>query len=181
LNKRKTVVFIHPIDPPEHYNPGLPMPSALIEAPFETTRVVAHLMYSGTVDRYPDIRYILSHGGGTIPYLAWRLALIRYIQEGKKAVVRALYDFYVKKGPETGLTTLKNMYYDTALTSSPYALKALQEFVGPSRIVYGTDYPFAARLAPYVTKDLKQYKGFSRKDLALIEYQNSLTLFPQLE
>lgn len=181
LNKRKTVVFIHPIDPPEEYDPKLGMPSALIEAPFETTRAVANMMYTGTLDRYPNIHYVLSHGGGTIPYLAWRIALVRYIQEGKKAVMRALYDFYVRKGPQTGLNMLRTMYYDTALASSPYALKALQEFAGPSRIVFGTDYPFAAHLAPYVVRDLIEYSDFSKEDLACIEYENALKLFPQLE
>jgi len=182
LNKRKAVVFIHPIDPPEEYDSGLTMPNALIEAPFETTRAVANLMYTGTTDRYPNIQYILSHGGGVIPYLAWRIALIRYKQENKRPpVMRALYDFYVRGGPETGLKILKSMYYDTALTSSQYALRALQEFVGPSKIVFGTDYPFAAHLAPTVTKDLVNYDGFSEQDLVCIEYQNSLKLFPQLE
>ena len=180
LNKRKTVVFIHPIDPPEHYNPGLSMPHALIEASFETTRAVANLLYTGTLDTYPDIRYLLAHGGGTIPYLAWRIALVRYIQENKRpAAMRAFYDFYVRKGPETGLKLLKNMYYDTALTSSPYALRALQEFVGPSKIVFGTDYPFAAHLAPFAIKDLYRY-GFCEEELSSIEYENSLNLFPQL-
>lgn len=182
LHKRKAVVFIHPIDPPEEYDAGLAMPHALIEAPFETTRVVANLIYTGTTDRYPHIRYILSHGGGTIPYLAWRIALIRYAQENKRApVVRALYDFYIKRGPHTGIETLKRMYYDTALTSSRPALKALQEFVGPSRIVFGTDYPFAANLAPFVTKDFEKYDGFSEKDFDAINYLNSFELFPQLE
>ena len=181
LNSRKAVVLVHPIDPPIEYDSRLTMPNALIEAPFETTRAVANLIYTGTTDRYPHIQYILSHGGGTIPYLAWRIALVRYIQENKrKPVVRALYDFYVRGGPESGLNPMKNMYYDTALTSSSYALKALEEFVGCSKIVFGTDYPFAAHLAPTVTKDLIGY-GFSQEDLASIEYGNALKLFPQLE
>lgn len=180
LSQRKAVVFVHPIDPPEQYNTELTMPAALIEAPFETTRAVANLIYTGTTTRYPHIRYILSHGGGTIPYLAWRIALVQYIQENKKpSVVRALYDFYIKKGPHTGLETLKKMYYDTALTSSGPALKALHEFAGPAHIMFGTDYPFAAHLAPYVTKDLENH-GFSQKDFDAIYYGNALELFPQL-
>jgi len=175
-------VFIHPIDPPEEYDSGLTMPSALIEAPFETTRAVANLIYTGTLDLYPHISYVLAHGGGTVPYLAWRIALVRYIQENRKpAVLRAFYDFYVRRGPETGLKMLKNMYYDTALASSPYALRALQEFAGPSHIVFGSDYPFAAHLVSYVIKDLLTYDGFSKEDLTFIESENSLKLFPHLK
>jgi predicted TIM-barrel fold metal-dependent hydrolase len=181
LNRKKAVVFIHPIDPPQQYNSGLTMPAALIEAPFETTRAVTNLLYTGTTDQYPHIKYILSHGGGTIPYLAWRLALVQYIQENKKpSVIRALYDFYIKKGPHKGLETLKKMYYDTALTASDPALKALHEFSGAAHILFGTDYPFAAHLVPYVTKDLEKH-GFSQKDFDALYCGNFLELFPHLK
>jgi 6-methylsalicylate decarboxylase len=78
LNRKKVVIYIHPTDPDEQFNPGLEFPNALIEAPFDTTRAVANLMYSGTFDRYPDIKYILSHGGGALPFLAWRVSMIEY-------------------------------------------------------------------------------------------------------
>ncbi len=48
------------------------------------------------------------------------------------------------------------MYYDTALTSGPYALKALQEFAGPSRIVFGSDFPFAKKNSPHSGKEFKE-------------------------
>ena len=96
-------------------------------------------------------------------------------------MIKSLYDFVIKKGPYSGLKILRKMYYDTALTSSPYALKALQEFVGPSKIVWGSDYPFASKLAPMVLKDLIKYEGFSEQDLHSVEYLNSLNLFPQLK
>jgi predicted TIM-barrel fold metal-dependent hydrolase len=181
LNKRKAVVFVHPIDPPEEYDSGLQMPGAIVEAPFETTRTVANLIFTGVADRYPDIRYILAHGGGAIPYLAWRISLIRYLQENKRpAVIRAYYDFLVKRGPHTGLEWMRKMYYDTALTTSPPALRALQEFVGPSKIVFGTDFPFAAHLAPFVVGDLERYDGFSEQEFAAINYLNARELFPRV-
>lgn len=85
LNARKAVVYIHPTDPTSTYDAGLKISNALIEAPFETTRAVTNLIYSGTTDRCPNIRYILSHGGGTVPYLAWRIALIKYATRKQKA------------------------------------------------------------------------------------------------
>lgn len=181
LNRRRAVVFIHPIDPPEEYDSGLKMPGAIVEAPFETTRTVANLLFTGVADRYSNIRYILAHGGGTIPYLAWRISLIRYLQENKRpAVIRAYYDFLVKRGPYTGLEWLRKMYYDTALTTSPPALRALQEFVGSSQIVFGTDFPFAAHLARFVAEDLEKYDGFSEEDMVAVNHLNARGLFPRL-
>lgn len=181
LNRRKSVVYIHPTDPAGAYDPELGIQNSLIEAPFETTRAVGNLIYTGTTDRYADIRYILSHGGGTIPYLAWRIALIKYAQENKNPpILKSLYDFLIKGGPESGLKILKNMYYDTALTSGPYALKALQEFAGPSRIVFGSDFPFAKKIAPMVAKNLRKYFDFSEEEFEAIDNKNCLELFPHM-
>jgi aminocarboxymuconate-semialdehyde decarboxylase len=92
-----------------------------------------------------------------------------------------LYDFLIKGGPETGLQKLKNMYYDTALSSGKPTLKALQEFVGSKRIVYGTDYPFGSKFASLALKDLRKYEEFSEEDFEAIDYKNCFDLFPHLE
>ena len=175
LNKRDAICFIHPTDPGEQLDPKLQekgIPNSLIEVTFETTRVAANLIYSGSLDKYKRIRYILSHGGGTIPYLAWRLALINYGQKNKRTpVLRALYDFLVKGAPERGLDALRGMYYDTALTSGSYTLNTLNEFVGTSRIVFGSDFPMA-KVAPIVAKQLDKHPEFSKEDHEKINYKN---------
>lgn len=182
LNRRKVIVYIHPSDPVGVYDPKLGIANSLIEAPFETTRAVTNLIHTGTTDRCPNINYILSHGGGTIPYLAWRIALIKYSKkEIRPSILTMLYDFLIKKGPDSGLKILKDMYYDTAITSSPYALKALQEFAGSRRIVFGSDLPFSAKVAPMIAKDLGKYEGFTKDDFEAIDYKNCLELFPQLK
>ena len=182
LDKRKAVVFIHPTDPKGDYDAKLGMPNSLIEAPFETTRAVANLIYTGSTDRYPNIRYILAHAGGAIPYLGWKIALTQYIQENKKPpIMRTLYDFLVKGGPETGLVKLKNMYYDTALSSGKATLKALGEFAGSKRIVYGTDFPFGAKFASLALKDLRKYEEFLEEDFEAIDHKNCFDLFGHLE
>ena len=73
---------------------------------------------------------------------------------------------------------LRNMYYDTAISASPYALKAMQELVGSSQIVFGSDLPFAEKVAPIVARDLNNYKGFTKEDVDAILYKNCLDLFP---
>ncbi len=181
LDKRKAVVFIHPTDPKGDYDADLGMPNSLIEAPFETTRTVANLIYTGTMDRYPNICYILAHAGGTIPYLGWKIALTQYAQKDRKPpIMRTLYDFLIKGGPEAGYEKLKKMYYDTALASGKPTLKALQEFVGSRKIVYGTDFPFGAKFASLALKDLRNSGIFSEEDFKAIDYENCLELFPQL-
>ena len=184
LNRRKAVLYIHPSDPAEEYDPKLAdtgIPNSLIEVTFETTRMAANLLYTDVTDRYPDIKYILSHGGGTIPYLGWRLAMIKYARKNKKPpVVRALYDFLIKGAPEAGLKVLKDMYYDTALTSGPYALNTLNEFVGTSKIVFGSDFPMA-KVAPIIANNLDKHPEFSKEDHEKINFKNCRALFPYME
>ena len=75
LERRRAVVFIHPTTlPPGADATGLTIPFGVAEFTFDTTRTVINMLYSGTLERYPSIRYIVSHAGGTIPYLAWRIA-----------------------------------------------------------------------------------------------------------
>lgn len=69
------VVLVHPTDPAWGSIEGLDFPNALLESPFETTRAVANLLYNGVLTRFPNIRVIVSHAGGTIPFLAWKLGL----------------------------------------------------------------------------------------------------------
>jgi predicted TIM-barrel fold metal-dependent hydrolase len=181
FNRRKVVVFLHPADPGEEFDNTLGIPNGLIEVTFDTTRAVTNLMYNGVLDRHQNIKYILSHGGGTIPYIAWRLASIEYGQKDKRTpVARALYDFLVKKEPTTGLNHLRNMYYDTANVSGTYALKALQSFVGKDHIVYGTDLCIS-KLAPIITKNLTVDGDFDEESFNKMAYGNCLNLFPSLK
>jgi len=169
LNQRKSVVFIHPTLPPGEYIPDLKLPTSLIEFVFDTTRAIANLIYSGTLERCPDIRFIVSHAGGTVPYLAWRISLFQY-----KAGMR-------KKVPQGVITYLKRLYYDIALSAAPYALRSLQELVDPSHILFGSDYPFAPEfLTSAAVKGLKNYGSFDEQALRAIDQENALRLFPRL-
>jgi predicted TIM-barrel fold metal-dependent hydrolase len=181
LNNRKTVVYVHPTDPIGQYDPKLEIANSIIEAPFETTRAVANLIHKGTADRYPEIKYILSHGGGTIPFLAWKIALIKYAEKDiKPSIFKMIDDIMIKGSPEAGLQILRNMYYDTALTVSTPALKALQEFADPAHIVFGSDLPFSEKVLPMGMKSFNKFDGFSQAELDAISFKNCLELFPSL-
>ena len=182
LNRRKVVVFVHPDDPPFADMKKPDVPVVHIEWPFDTTRAVANMVYSGTLDRNPRIRFILPHGGGAVPYLAWRISILEYRQRDKVKKLRSLYDLILRKqGPATGLRLLKNMYYDTTAVTTPSSLRTLKELLDPSHIVLGTDLGVAPRLmASLVLHDLKASNVFDDEDLRRIAREGALELFPRL-
>ncbi|MHA3963218.1 MAG: amidohydrolase family protein [Candidatus Thorarchaeota archaeon SMTZ1-45] len=182
LNKRKAVVFVHPDDPPFADLKKPDVPVVHIEWPFDTTRAVANMVYSGVLDRNPNIKFILPHGGGAVPYLAWRISILEYRQRDKVKKLRSLYDLILRKqGPAAGLKLLKNMYYDTTAVTTPSSLRTLKELLDPSHIVLGTDLGAAPRLmALLVLSDLKSFDGFNEDDLRAIAREGALDLFPRL-
>lgn len=170
LHRRKTVVFIHPNVPPGYTVPKLTLPAPLVDFIFDTTRAVTNLLYSGTLERYPDIAFILSHAGGAVPYLAWRISLFSNIVPGMS-----------DKSPQQIIAALQRLYYDTALSATPYALRSLQELVDPSHILFGSDYPFAPEpITAASVQGLNAYDGFDAPARAAIECDNALRLFPRL-
>ena len=83
LNRRKALVYVHPIAPDccKALVPGIPV--GAIEYATDTTRSIAHLVFSGTATQFPDIRWIFSHSGGTLPFLTGRFT--RLADERKPA------------------------------------------------------------------------------------------------
>ena len=170
LDRRKAIVFIHPTTiPPGADATGLTIPFGVAEFTFDTTRAVMNMLYSGTLERYPSIRYIVSHAGGTIPYLAWRIAGASYLPE--------LRD----RAPKTdGLALLQKLYYDTALSTSEFVFGALKEFVPMSQVLFGSDFPY---IGPAVLQaeryGLENSKVLDDAARAAIDRGNALTLFPR--
>ena len=107
LDKRKAVVLIHPCTaPPGAIVPKLTIPWGLVEFIADTSRAVTNLLLSGTLHRYPSIRFIVSHAGGAIPYIAMRLRLAEEIPGFTGQVPRGTMHY------------LQKLYYDTALSTS---------------------------------------------------------------
>jgi 6-methylsalicylate decarboxylase len=134
LSKRWAHVFLHPSFAP--YPPPLAAvhPIWMYEFPFETTRAVCNLIYSGTADRCPGIRWQLAHMGGDVPFLAHRLASLAE-RESAGAAANLAAPF---------LEYLKDFYYDTGLSNNRPALAATLEVASISRVVFGTDWPYCA-------------------------------------
>src|SRR6185503_60144 len=103
------------------------VPESIIEWGTDTTRTIASLVFSGTAARLPDIKWIFSHGGGTLPFLTERFVRLPLVN--KTVAPR------VPNGVEH---ELKRFYYDTAQAAHPYALASLTKLIPVSQIVFGT-------------------------------------------
>jgi predicted TIM-barrel fold metal-dependent hydrolase len=167
LNRRKAVIYTHPTTAACCGNLRNEVPAVMIEWATDTTRTAASLLFSGTAARYPDIRWILSHAGGTVPFLLSRFVYQEKTMKGKEQAL-----------PQGLMYELKKLYYDTAQGNSAPALAALLKVAPTSQILFGTDYPF--RTAAEEIGGLTAQR-FPAKDLRAIERDNALRLLPALQ
>jgi 6-methylsalicylate decarboxylase len=169
LNRRQATIFVHPNVPPQSPKSKLALPGALVEFVFDTTRVAANLIYSGTMERTPDLKIILSHAGGTVPFLAHRLTM------------GDLDPHLRERAPKGAIAYLKQLYYDVAIAGNAYALTALRELADPTHIVFGSDHPFYPEpLIQGTIAGLERFPGFDEKTRMAIDRCNALALFPRL-
>lgn len=125
LDDRSAVVLVHPQALPGGSVPGLPAYTA--DFLLDTTRAALNLSRNGVLDCYPRIRFILSHGGGMIPWAAPRLSP----------------SASPTGDPLDGLRRLRRFHLDTALTPSPLSMPALLRFARRSHVLFGSDFPYA--------------------------------------
>jgi predicted TIM-barrel fold metal-dependent hydrolase len=169
LDAQSAVVHVHPSLHPSSRSLDLPWPGFMIEYPFDTTRTAVNLLFSGALERFARIRFILSHAGGTLPYLAWRLSVAPMIDKRLKARTRAEI-----------FAGLKTFWYDNALASGPQSYGALAQIAAPERIVFGSDWPFcndavvAEEVADFTAPDF-----LPPQTVAAIARDNALRLFPK--
>jgi predicted TIM-barrel fold metal-dependent hydrolase len=164
LNRRKAVIYVHPNTPDccRGLVPGIP-PSS-IEFATDSTRTIAQVVFSGTAAKYPDIRWIFSHSGGTLPFLTGRF--VRLWEERKPA--------HLPNGP---LPEFAKFNYELAQGHTPGQIAALLKMVSISKVLYGTDYPF--RPGSEVNDGIAAY-GFSAADIRAIERENAAALLPRV-
>lgn len=166
MNRRKAVVYTHPITPGCCGNLNDDIPAVAIEWATDTTRTIASLVFSGVAARYPDIHWIFSHGGGTMPFL---LSRFQYQEKTMKNRAARL--------PNGLMHELQKFYYDTAQANHPGALAALLKLVTAEQLLFGTDFPY--RDGAEVIAGLNAH-AFSDKELAAIERNNAIRLIPGL-
>lgn len=165
LNRRNAVVFVHPTT-------GLCCRTLLpdinpimLEIPQDTTRAVTNLLFSGTLTKFKQIRFVFTHAGGSVPMMLGRMH-----QYGPKDMA--------EKAPKGIEYELKRLYYDLAGTAYRPAIAALTSLVPTTQILFGSDNPFIP-LAETV-QGMTQL-GFSASDLQGIGRDNALNLLPRLK
>ena len=166
LNRRKATVYTHPTGANCCVNliPGIP--DSAIEYGTDSTRSIAQLIFTGSSQKYKDINWIFSHGGGALTAFTER-----FLIQMPNSVYRG------KVSRETVQGELNRFYYDTAQVSGVHTLKALAATVPVSQIVYGTDYPY--RTGADHTRGVTA--AFSGAELAAIDRGNALRLVPRLK
>ena len=179
LNRRKAVVFVHPTVPDCCAGLVPKVGPSTIEYATDTTRAIMSLLVSGTAARCPDVHFIFSHAGGTMPFLIPRIVGRQLVINSADGLVAfPANDSTRNSGPER-LALLRRFYYDTAQQANPVAMSALRMVVPASQIVFGTDYPYTSIL-DHVT-GLHESGVFSDEELRAIDFGNAVKMFPQYE
>lgn len=170
LDRRGTVVFVHPNLHKSSEQLGFKTPGFLIEFLCDTTRAAVNLILTGTMEKYPRIRWILAHGGGFLPYVAWRVSLANAMPQ------------FQQLAPQGILTYIRRFYFDTALSPSRYSMAALKELVDSDHILFGSDFPFAPAPATSLQcQTLEQNTLWSSDEHYGINRGYALRLFPQYQ
>ncbi|SHS15645.1 amidohydrolase family protein [Mycobacteroides abscessus] len=168
LGRRGTVVFIHPSELPAG---GLPaVPAGIADFLLDSVRAATYLTLTDTPARYPKIKFILSHGGGFLPYAAHRIAQLAPV----------LADTPPRMDGDSILTRLRHFYFDTALAANRDTFPSLLAFADPRKLIFGSDFPYAnAEVSSYFTTQLDEYPLPEGQRFA-INRGNAEVLFPRL-
>ncbi|KAF7332074.1 Amidohydrolase 2 [Mycena kentingensis (nom. inval.)] len=183
LDKRRAVVFIHGAQTPS----STPLPHSLLgipttEVPAETFKAAAHLVVTGRKRKYPGPRIILAHFGGSTPFLAARVAGMAAYMGCTLRRVRIAFRASHRQwssSPDEILHDFSTFYFDSALSAHSTTLALMSSWVGPERVLFGTDFPAVSKeTAGWYTKNVEDFYG--EDDLKNIMSQNALNLFPKL-
>lgn len=159
LNRRKTAVFVHPLQPACCTNLIAGVPDVVVEYGTETSRTIASLLMNHTTIRFPDIRFIFSHGGGAVPFLTFRF----------QRMVGGDPDL-LKASPDGAIPLIRRLYFDTAQAWNQYTMPSLTALMPTDHILFGSDFPAASPLD--TVNGLKAF-GLSDDALARIERLNA--------
>jgi predicted TIM-barrel fold metal-dependent hydrolase len=163
LNRRGAVVFVHPTASDCCVNLLPTVKASLTEFPFDTTRAIANLLYGGTLTRCQRLRFVFSHGGGTLPMLNSRLRSL------------SLQPQYANRFNGGFDGELRRHFYDTASVSNAPAFAAVSGYLPLSQILFGTDYPYGTPVATSA-REMAALK-LSRADRQRVMRGNAAALF----
>jgi predicted TIM-barrel fold metal-dependent hydrolase len=164
LNRRSAIVHVHPTAANCCKNLGYGVAPGSIEYGTDTTRAITGVAFSGDAARFPNIRFIWSHAGGTVPFLAGRI-------DGASNNAK-------DRMPRGFVYEVKRFYYDLAGAANKGAVASLLQLVPPTQVLYGTDFPPGGN-GRDVLKTIAEIGMFSEADLRAVERDNAVKLFPR--
>ncbi|MBI2185611.1 MAG: amidohydrolase [Acidobacteria bacterium] len=165
LHRRNAVVHVHPTAANCCRNLEYGVAPGSIEYGTDTTRAIIGVAFSGDAARFPGIRFIWSHAGGSAPFLAGRI-------DGGSAAAK-------DRMPNGFIAEAKKFFYDTAGAANRGAMASLIELVTPSQILFGTDFP-PGGTSRAVAQALAELKMFDERALRAIDRGNAVRLLPRL-
>jgi predicted TIM-barrel fold metal-dependent hydrolase len=163
LNRRRAVVYFHPLSCACCSGMATDVPPAIMEYLFDTARAITSLLYSGTFSRCPDIRFVFSHAGGVFPMIAHRIARYAGVREELR-----------QRLPGGAMPELGKLYLDLVSATNPIAYEAARSLVGEGRLLFGSDYPY---WTPRMAADGLAGLGLEPAVLKGIERDNAVALF----
>ncbi|MGD9738356.1 MAG: amidohydrolase family protein [Bauldia sp.] len=166
LDRRRAIVFVHPQAPLAAQRLTPPVPDGTVEFMFDIMRCITAMLFRGTFARFPNIRFIFTHGGGGLPALVERIARNAALQP---AVAEAM--------PEGAAAILRRLYFDITTSTNAAAFAGLRAFVPPGRLLFGTDFPFVPPAATLWGLDVAT--GHEPELRQLIRRGNAEALFGQ--
>jgi aminocarboxymuconate-semialdehyde decarboxylase len=169
LERRKTVVYVHPNPSPDALAHTLGLPDNLLDFPTDTNRAVTQMHYTNRFARTPNVKYIFSHAGGSIPYLAARFAIIDEMG-------------FIAGGEQRGAAAdmFRRIFWDTALAASDPVLHMLRDVAGINQVLYGTDFPYLRRdLAVNSKQRILQSSELDDSERRAVLAGNAARLFPR--
>lgn len=160
-NELRLTVFVHP--------DGFCAPDILgghflgwaLGAPFDDCIAAVQLMVSGTLERFPNITWIIPHAGGVLPFLLERVDR-----------VWGSYSHLLPDGPPPR-DSVRKLVFDSA-TPSSQAMALTNEVMGFDQLVLGTDFPFANRRDLAASQQVLMDSGMSQANLENVLYRNAL-------
>src|SRR5258706_622147 len=170
LERRKSVVFVLQNPSPDTVAHSLGLPDNLLDFPTDTNRAVAQMHYTNRFARTPNVKYIFSHAGGSIPYLAARFAIIDEMG-------------FIPGGEQRGTSAdmFRRVYWDTALSASDPVLRMLRDVAGIDQVLFGTDFPYLRRdLAVKAKQRISDSSELNDSERRAVLGGNASRLFPRL-
>lgn len=165
LNRRSAVVFVHPTHPADTNQVNQYLPQPIIDYPHESTRAACDLLVNAHLKRFPNVKVILSHGGGTLPYIVERAG--------------PFISMFTKRDVNEVMNEFRSFYYDLALVDRKASFALLKRLVGIDHILFGSDIPYAPE-ASVKTFSASDGEELTDEEVEKIRWKNAVRLFPRL-